>query len=516
MTGDYEARYAPGSRNNFVNFLYHEGVTGKGDKQRGSRGVGKVVFTMASRARTFFAYTIREDAPGLPLLLGKNVLKFRELNGTSWKGSAYFIQSWPEGGPREPVTDAATLKEFRETFHVAREPGDPGLSIVIPFRDPSITVAELRSAIIGEYHYAILSGKLEATIDHHGDVETLDAGHLPATGNESIDCQVGLARWALSQAAPERRTTIAPAADTTQRLEPDLVPENLREALGNALDGGQRIAIRIPVHVHPKDREPERSYFDLFLEYSDEYSNRPTFVRELLPVSSVHNARSAPHVRALVVIDEGPLADLLRAAEGANHTDWSSRTDRFREHYKGRLGEIPFVAQAVANLMVIVRGGNERPVGGIATKLFSARLEDKRAKVGKKNKGSGKQPEQKGKYEEKTKPKGYSVQRVKGGFVVRRSHPTDPRPAALIVRVAYDVIRGSAWSQWDPADFDFSADSTAIVFETKNASIDANSGKGNRFVVKPGSEPDYFSVRVTGFDPNRDLIIDHRAEMGGV
>ncbi len=39
LIGDYAAPYKPGEENNFVNFMYHDGVTGKSDIKLGSRGV---------------------------------------------------------------------------------------------------------------------------------------------------------------------------------------------------------------------------------------------------------------------------------------------------------------------------------------------------------------------------------------------------------------------------------------------------------------------------------------------
>src|SRR4030095_11539513 len=102
LIGDYAAPYRPGGENNFVNFLYHDGVSGKSDAKLGSRGVGKIVFTMASRARTLFAYTIPESDPARrPLLVGKNLLKFREVDGKLYAARSYFLDAWPTDQARE-------------------------------------------------------------------------------------------------------------------------------------------------------------------------------------------------------------------------------------------------------------------------------------------------------------------------------------------------------------------------------------------------------------------------------
>lgn len=514
LTGDYAAPYEPGTKNNFVNFLYQEGVTGKRDRQRGSRGVGKIVFTMASRARTFFAYTVRSDQPDAPVLVGKNVLKFRKVDHESYRGAGYFVENWPQRGPREPVSNTEPLADFCHVFHVARQPQEAGLSIVIPFVDSSVTAAAAHRAVIAEYHYAILAGQLQVSIDDHGEITQLDAAHLPPTGDPNLDHQVALARWALSEADAAKLVTKAPQADQPQRLEPELVPTEVRDAISAALNNGERVAVRMPLHVHPKGRAPEQAHFDVVMERAQDYTSTPAFIRELLPISSVHNATRAAHIRALVVINPGSLADLLRAAEGANHTDWSSRTDRFKEHYRGRLGEISFVARSVAALMAIVRDDDEKPVGGIATRFFAATPQNGPTKPGKKNKGKGNDPGGKNSPDPTSTPSGYTVARTNGGFTVHRANRDKAAcPEAIKIRVAYDVLRGSPWRQWDPADFDVRKDPGNIKIESMHAAVHPVEDAGNRIIVKP--DADRFAVSVTGFDPNRDLIIDHHAETGG-
>lgn len=513
LTGDYEARYIPGTKNNFVNFLYQEGVTGKGDRERGSRGVGKVVFTMASRARTFFAYTVRENEPDAPVLIGKNVLKFRQVGGESYRGSGYYLEDWPDEGPRKPVRDPRALAAFRRVFHVGRDPGQTGLSIVMPYVDASLTADAVCRSVIAEYHYAILAGRLQVTIDDHGRITQLDAERVPLTADPGIDRQVALARWALSVGASAMLHTETPEAGQVQRIDPTLVPGEVRDAITSALSNRERVAVRMPLHVHPKGHAPLGAHFDVFMERAEEFSSKPAFIRELLPVSSVHGAKPATHVRALVVVDPGPLADLLRAAEGANHTDWSPRTDRFKEHYRGRLGEIAFVAGSVSNLMAIVRGDEEKPVGGIATRFFAATPQNGPSRPGQDTKGKGGQSGDKGHPDKRPAPPGYSVARINGGFKVSRANADSARcPRLIRVRVAYDVLRGSPWGQWEKADFDLADGSGSIRFEAVHASVEKVEGAGNRIIVRPGG--DGFAVSVTGFDPNRDLIIDHRADNG--
>lgn len=504
LTGNFRAPYTPGEDNNFVNFLYHEGVTDKGNQQRGSRGVGKVVFHMASRARTFFAYTIRQDEVNAPFLVGKNLLKLRKIGESLYLGPAYFLEQWEDGRPREPISNPADLEAFRSTFPISRT-REPGLSVVIPFVDPSITPESLRTAIVTEYHYAILARKLEVTVIADGREEHFTADHLPSLGKPHVDEEVALARWALAQTEPPALVLDPPPPETIQTLTPTLVPEGARARILHELNERRPVRVRLNLFVHPRDRDPQEAHFDLFLQHSEGASVKPVFIRELLPVTDVREARSAAHVRGLVVIDEGPLANLLRAAEGANHTDWSPRTDQFKEKYRGRLGEIAYVARALADLMAIVRGDSERPVGGIATQFFSATKKEARGRGGRTPQPKPVPPDP----PPPPSPKPYRVHQVADGFMLSRGDSDARLPNQIVLRVAYDVTRGSPWSDYDRADFDFTDPAGGIVIDCVNARVERG-GKGNRLVVFPQEED--FSITVTGFDTNRDLIIDPKAE----
>lgn len=509
LVGDYSAPYKPGEENNFVNFMYHDGVTGKGERKLGSRGVGKIVFTMASRIRSTFAFTIRADDEGRQsLLIGKNLLRFRELAGTLYAGRAYFLNAWRDGEARQPIFDDGTLDDFRLSFPIKRRK-EPGLSLVIPFLDQGVDANSLRFAIVAEYHYAILRGELQVELDDHGDVETFSADRLPRVGNQQVDAEVALARWAVSLESIELQTT-SPPSSSIQKLDESLVSEKIRTAISSALNHRDRVAIRVPLYIHPKDADPIATHFDVFLERAERHSSKPTFIRELLPVSDVRDAKPASKVRGLVVIAPGPLADFLRSAEGANHTDWSPRTDRFQERYKGRLGEIRFVATAVSRLVEIAFGNANEPVGGIATQFFSSAISNVASTAsGKAKKTSGTDPETPPDDLDPKPPALYKVEQTNDGFTIRLN---DQGPASqgelperLRVRVAYDVNNGSPWSRFDEIDFDFRKPKGIVRLSAIKSEI-VRSDKGNRFSVE-SIEPG-FEVIAVGFDPNRDLIVD--------
>src|SRR5690606_6048165 len=77
-----------------------------------------------------------------------------------------------------------------------------------------------------------------------------------------------------------------------------------------------------------------------------------------------------PKVRSLVVIDDEPLAKLLRAAEPPNHTDWDMKTANFKHQYRDGNHVITFVKSAVKQLLTYVRAGEDEPDSTIAIDFF--------------------------------------------------------------------------------------------------------------------------------------------------
>jgi len=508
LVGNYSAPYVPGTENNFVNFLYHDGLTGKVEKKLGSRGVGKIVLLLASRARTIFAYTIRAGDPtDRPLLVGKSLLKFRQVDGALYEPAGYFVESWEDGKPREPVADEASLARFRSDFNLSRS-NETGLSVVIPYLDPGITRDELRRAVVEEYHFAILSGRLIVELSDGSTIGRIDADHIPDVGDDELSARVALAQFAIMNRHPALQT-VAPPAGEIQKLAESLLPDQVRHAVLDALNQHERATVRCQLYIHPKDAPPVLTHCDVYFEHAENVHQRPLFVRELLPISG--EGKPCSQLRALVLIRPGPLADLLRAAEGANHTQWSPRTDNFKKAYKGRLGEIEFVSNCVNRLVEIARGNATEPVGGISTSFFSAPLDDDGGRSKHKGKKKpGPKPEKPDVPDDPTGATGYIFTQEAGGFTLR-GNPDLPIPKRITVRVAYDVIRGSPWSDYDPDDFDLRKTRDHVRVVASDADVE-RADPGNRLLIKPTSQD--FEVVVTGFNEQLDLIVDHRNASG--
>ncbi|MFN4241826.1 MAG: hypothetical protein ACK4PI_01165 [Tepidisphaerales bacterium] len=506
LTGDYTARFKPGTKNDFVNFLYNDGLTSKKDVKLGSRGVGKIVFLIASRIRTLFAYTVREERGRREtLLVGKALLKLRDVGEKSYEPACYFLEAWPKEAPRKPVTDADTLRRFRADFGLCRSDPETGLSVIVPYVDDYVTLDALRKSVVEEYAFAILKGELIVELAEGDRLERIDASHLPTCGDSELAARLELMRFAIAHGTPAQQTALP--GPGVQKWSEELVPEATRETLREALRRQEVAAVRCQLHIHPKQGGPVPTHFDVFMQHAD-ISSKPLFIRGLLPISDV--GQTVPRLRSLVYIPPGPLANFLRAAEGANHTTWSPRSPAFKGQYKQNLGEIDFVSSSVNRLMDVLYGHRDEPVKGVSTSFFFLPRPGgpEKAKAGDGRK-EGHDPDNPTPPDTPTEPTTYSFSQQEGGFTIRGKADSPP-PESILVRVAYDTIRGSPWAEYDPDDFDFRNRKASDVRVYSSGAEVERLDPGNRLRIRPTA--DDFEVHVAGFNPALDLIVEHRDE----
>ena len=135
LRGDPETAYPPKDRseNNFFHFFRAEGRTDKDTSKRGSWGLGKDTFFRASRIKTMFGLTIRDD-DRRRMLMGKTVLK-GHYAGDEYCQDGYFGVR-PDDAEHfiMPIEDDGVIEEFLNVFHSYRG-NEPGLSIFVPWPD---------------------------------------------------------------------------------------------------------------------------------------------------------------------------------------------------------------------------------------------------------------------------------------------------------------------------------------------------------------------------------------------
>ncbi len=518
LTGNPEEhKVVDGVANHFLNFFRAEGHSDKGAQDRGSWGVGKTVFPRASRISSYIGFTVRSD-DNKQLLLGRSILKYHRHNGNSYKSDGYFGVQRPDGFML-PTGDPATLAEFRSDFHIKRQ-GESGLSIVVPWYeingDDGMTRDKVIEAVLRGFFYPILMGHLSVTIATPGEEISLDANSMVRTV-ESIGGSlalkllpiINLAEWAQTRTLVEFHSLIAPPADRAQNWSADLLPPNVVKHIRLSLAQRHRVALRVLMSVQPRTNGPHPTLFNAFLEHSQEDSEKPVFIRDELIISDVKSPRIS-QVRSLVIVEDGPIATLLRDAETPAHTQWNPGTSNFKDKYKFGPAAINFVRLSVSELLRIINQAEQQPDPTITIDFFSVPAppdEDDAVPARRRQaKKKGEQTEAELIEIKNRRPRRFRIESLKSGFrLVKGDAPITP-PISVRIRVAYDVRRGNPLAKFHPAD----ADLRALEHETIDGSVTVDSvtpeAKKGLIIDVTLNKPE-FRLDYTGFDADRDLYV---------
>ncbi|MFN2239980.1 MAG: hypothetical protein ABR524_11360 [Thermoanaerobaculia bacterium] len=507
-----------GPRNDFHFFWRNVGRSMKGELDRGRWGLGKAVFTVASRVRSIFGLTLRQE-DGRRLLMGQSVLRIHSVGSERFAPYGFFGLFDRELFPM-PVEDEKFIQQFESEAGSGRD--EAGLSVVIPWpRLEELPFERLVASAIDQYFYPIARGDLVVQVVDGSREETLSSKTLEdsarrlstetATGSKAKLCD--LARWAAVVPDSEIIRLEEPDADAAPRwsasAESSLAPHRER------FDRGDRLAFEVPLFAKKRGRR-SATHFRVFLEKDDALKKgEHHFIRRGITIPGIRTPQRDKPVRGLVVIDDEPLATLLGDAENPAHSDWSERADKIRLLYEHGPFTVRYVRGALPHLVSLLSRTPEGPVRDLLEEVFSldlepeenarpagapgaAAAEEGEAAAGGAHPGGSSTSHQ------------LSIVRLRDGFRIRRKR-TDG-PLLVTGSVAYRVRSGNAFRRWDPRDFRL--ERPPIVIAAEGAGI--RSVEGNAFELDMNEEG--ASIELTGFDPHRDLVIridtesDHASE----
>jgi len=503
-------RNKDGKKNHFYHFFRAEGQSDKESSDRGSWGVGKQVFPRSSRVSGLFGVTVRAD-DRKRLLMGRLVLKSHWVDDDYCQDGYFGVVPGPHQGDDlvMPVDDTVEIESFCTLFGLQRG-NDPGLSIVVPWPDALISEKALVKAVLADYFYPILDGTLEVLVETPG-VETLldnhsiieEASKLGSELSGDLPPFLELANWA-RQVPADAKTTIAMSeADRGWNWSANLISPEHTELLRESFYRGDNIAIRVPVIVRKKRDEPEESFFDVYLvrDESDQ-TGRPKFIREGVIISKVDSPKTRG-VRALIIVDDLPLAAFLRDAENPSHTEWQHEGSNFRGKYKSGKGDLNFVKRSVHEIVRIITEGEREEDPTLLIDMFSLPAPPEEDSVKTKARKGGKKTTEPPPPPPPPKPRRFRVEKTRGGFAILPGETGTTAPAFIDVHVAYDVRRGNPIKRYNPADFDLTKQ--PIRFDPEPRGVDIKECIENRILIAI-TEPE-FSLHVAGFDERRDLYI---------
>ncbi|MGI6455589.1 MAG: hypothetical protein ACOX5R_08185 [bacterium] len=437
LTGNPEEWNPPQhSKNHFYHFFRAEGRSDKSEKDIGRWGVGKQVFPRVSRINTIFGLTVR-SSDQRRLLMGMAVLKSHNVNGIRYAPDGLLGQPFQadDTGPVLPIEDGDYIESLSKTFDLHRE-NQPGLSIIVPWYDIDSPDQELIKAVLRSYFWPILHGSLKVTVETDNVHTVLEANTLESElrkiGNDlehELLPVIELARWAGSLNESDYFLLNAPSNTHAWEWSKDLFPDSLLPAMRNRYEQGEKLAIRVPVHVREKNQAPRPTFFDVFLQRDgSEQRGRPVFVREGIIIPDVR-APYSRGIRSLVIAEDGPIAAFLGDSENPAHTQWQKDTANFKTRYSSGVSDLQFVIRSVYEIMNIMTERDKQIDRTLLSDLFSIPVppDEKQTVVREKKKpvDTGHEPDT------PTPPairsRSFIIDQIEGGFIVRTGFKIAPK-----------------------------------------------------------------------------------------
>lgn len=534
LGGDWTKYDTNDSHNYFYWFFRNIGLSGKGDADNGSWGLGKWVFPDASRIRGYIAVT-RRYPDGETLLMGQTVLNKHSIAGQRYDPFGYLAEQGEDGLPlplrRSEPEHRAFIEQCIADFGLAFREA-PGLSIIVPFphigstgtpddADDEASVGlnrrKLLDAVIRNYFYPIIAGSLEVTVDAGGKADATVVNRLtidrvvtelalPETGEWSLQsyrrlfemCRASLGR-------PDGEYEELPALPSGNRANYDA---GQLTDWRNRYEAGELLAFRIVTDVDQRDKGKQQTGLQLYLQRDATLTEgQDYYVRGTL---SIHGGMDFIKRRreacALLIVDEKePLAAMLRDSEPPTHTVWNPGAGRAASRWVAAHRRIVAVRNTPSNLLAMLDAPAEEMQRDAFSDLFFG--EGDRHLNGPNARKRGVQavpPSQ----TSPPKPQDFNIIQTEGGFRLRLANGVKEPPARVALRVAYQIARGNPLNRYDENDFllhRLHGRRATLTFQMGGCQI--KGGKAGNELFLDIEDPDDFEFEVSGFDPRRDLCV---------
>jgi hypothetical protein len=498
------------SENHFYHFFRAEGESDKGLSfaSRGKHGVGKIVFPMTSRIKTFFGLTVRKE-DSKKYLVGQCVLKNHRLNNTPFTPDGWLGYLNEQGLPMPVDYDKSPdlLKRFSDTFKLERTI-ENGLSIVIPYISEEIENSHVLHAIIEDYFWAILNEDLVVSISMPQEKIDIEKGSITNILEKfeldrELNAKIELAKWASNIEESDILEINIPKTIAPPKWSEELIDKELQVQLRKKLEQEEMIAIRVPINICKRNENNEgvRTYYDVFLQRNpNAITGNSVFIREGIIVPNASRTKTAGTL-VLVIADDPAIASFLGDSEGPAHTEWSANAEDFKNRYRYGSQTLSFIKNSASKIIGILNESSKLEDRNLLTDFFSIPAPSEGPKREKKRPDkkpgdtTGEPPEI-----PPAKPKRYRVNKVEGGFSISRGDKPVSIPATLDLRVFYDRRGGKA--KYNRNDFRLEKNPIRkpVIKGVKMIQL-----KDNRLIAEIIKED--FHLTIKGFDSNRDLLI---------
>lgn len=527
----YVENIQDGQPHNFYYFWRNVGRSGKTDDKLGRWGLGKTVFPASSSINTFWGLTVRKSDQR-KMLMGQSILRIH--NREDEKKEAYGYKPYGMFGNynsndcfAEPVEAEKEVTLFEQHFRLERKDRS-GFSIIVPFVAEEITINHLAYAVIEQYFYPILEGKLEveiveednsislqkdsiqSAVDKIDFSQLLNGGDKRIKGRESLLRLFEFAQWTfrLQEEDFYKLKQLDLSGKPRWVAKTLFADEESLNLFRDKFERGERVAFKVPLKYHPVNSSPKICWYNAFLE-KDMSLTKPEnlFVRDGITISGITSLDKGL-VRGVVVIQDTDLARMLGDSENPAHTEWQPDSRNFKGKYIDGKEVLVFVKSTLKKIYDQL----QRPLEGIQKDLiidyFSLPVEVKEPEQKKQKDVTGHDilgEEETEVYEVKDvtgKKRPVLVEKILSGLKIVKNPAADELPESVRLKLGYDVPRGNPVKSYQELDFDvakapINIESTGVYFTKKEKNE-------LEFEIE---DKTHFEIKLTGFDEKRDLFL---------
>ncbi len=283
------------------------------------------------------------------------------------------------------------------------------------------------------------------------------------------------------------------------------IPSESLDALRTKFANGHLVYARFSIQVRPQTGEARETYVDVFLRKTTS-GEQPASIctRGMLTVPGEAKKLHVEGCFVGLVASDEVITSFLGDAEGPAHTDWNAREQKVRANWRNpdaRLREVRYAArQLYTALAALVDRTDER---ALIDEFWIPRAPHTRPDTPAPNPRGPKVTIQ----VPPARLRRFTISRRPDGFAIVAGPGLQDSelPLRIRVRAAYDLMRGDPFKKHSPLDFDL-AGRDDIDIDLQECRIVRAAADA---VVVEAMSP-IFKASFTGFDTNRDLVVDAR------
>jgi hypothetical protein len=488
----------------FWNYWLNFGISNKSGSGRGGRGVGRKTFLLVSAVKAVIGSTRRSD--GTAAVSGYAMLRPGMHDGRMRAGLAIFAAAeYNDVYNLHPAQASAAAVAHAFSATDRGKKGNDGFSLIVPYPDAGLTAEKIRAALIENFAPAIMGRLLAIEVDG----QTLDDTTIASAAAQNaiyFSDQSFRERYAAilallysARQKPDREIRVDDPG--SQKRLREFIGDSAAAELRNVLQEKKVLVLTLHIPVLQKSGSED---CPVKIALSEAPSGKPPideFYRAGMRLPNVVS-KSPGGIDVVILADEGSLVTYLNLCEGKAHLDLLENEEvrkKLKERgFEGGTAVKRCIKRLPDDIREIVLPDATKPDSYLFARFFAAQPRPGDGPKPKKKKRKSIAPPD----PPPPKPSILRTVKVERGFEVRVEPDRADKlvEAKIIIKVAY--ASGSRKLDWQSLDFNVANE--PIKIEHEGCDIERQLGNEVRCV---NCRKNFF-VRVTGFDPKREVETD--------